>query len=366
MPTFEVYRLRLRGPVRVGERGVGMEGSTLTVPSDTLFSALCVAMRWQLGIGWLDEWLAAYRAGRPPLLLSSTFPYVAAGDGQDNAGQTWLCFPRPRLRLVEQPSRDAAGSEHDHKRVKKVRWVGEALFRNIVAGNATRHDLADDAVWESEGVWWAGAERPPRPAEDPPLWHSPEPVPRVTLDRVSMRSNLFRTARVAFRAAGPLRAGLFFLVAWRDEQWREIFETSLRALGELGLGSERSVGFGQFELDDKAPQSVTFPDNGSHAVVLSFYHPTEAEIEHVLDDARIELASRRGWVTSPEGSGWRRATVRMLAPGSVVRRVNDPLGHLVDVTPVGFTAHRVYRYGYALAVPCVAPQQLEAREESEE
>ncbi|MBI2322705.1 MAG: type III-A CRISPR-associated RAMP protein Csm4 [Chloroflexi bacterium] len=369
MPTFEVYRLRLRGPLRVGERGVGLEGSTPTVPSDTLFSALCMAMRWQLGVGWLEEWLAAYRDGRPPLLLSSTFPYVAAVDGQGEEikeTSTWLCWPRPRLLLARDPSRKAGGDGPDHKRVKKIRWVGERLFRRILAGAPTLHELDDGAVWDPEGVWWPQADRPTPQRDDRPLWGSPEAVPRVALDRLSTRSNLFRTARMAYRAAGAFQAGLFFLVAWRDEQWREMFDASLLALSELGLGSERSVGYGQFELVDKEPPSITFPDDGLHAVLLSSYHPTPEEVDRdVLDDAQIELHVRRGWVTSPEGSGWRRRSVHMLAPGSVVRRVGDPLGHLVDVTPPGFDAHPVYRCGYGLAVPCVAPQEVEAREEDE-
>lgn len=56
---------------------------------------------------------------------------------------------------------------------------------------------------------------------------------------------------------------------------------------------------------------------------------------------------------------WRRA-VRMLAEGALIGlpashpadRPAGPAapGSIVDVTPRGFTAHRVYRYGVALAL----------------
>jgi CRISPR-associated protein Csm4 len=342
--------LRLRGPFRVGERGVGMEGALATVPSDTLFSALTMAVRLSDGAADTARWLEPFRAGAPPFLLSSTFPVVTDGDGR-----RWRCLPRPRLPLNRRGATDE-GAAVAPKALKRLTWVGEDLFRRLIAGEAVFPDLQRGAIWDAEQVWW-GAAAPPHP-DDGPLWTRPEPVARVALDRASVRSQLFRSARVFYRSIGVLRAGLYVLVRFNDERWRERFERALFVLGELGIGSERSIGHGQFQIEGW--EALTFADQGPYVVVLSFYAPTPSEhAAGVFREARVELSPRRGWVTSPEGAGWLRAQVTMVAPGSVVRRVGETLGQLVDVTPRDFTAHPVYRYGYALAVPCVDPATLE-------
>ena len=58
------------------------------------------------------------------------------------------------------------------------------------------------------------------------------------------------------------------------------------------------------------------------------------------------------------GVALRQSTVTMLAEGSALRApaetLSDPVfGQVVDVTPDGYTAHRVYRYGYAFPWPAV-------------
>jgi hypothetical protein len=60
------------------------------------------------------------------------------------------------------------------------------------------------------------------------------------------------------------------------------------------------------------------------------------------------------------GVALRQSTITMMAEGSALRAhpltLTDPVfGQLVDVTPDGYTAHRVYRYGYAFPWPATLP-----------
>ncbi len=84
-------------------------------------------------------------------------------------------------------------------------------------------------------------------------------------------------------------------------------------------------------------------------MTLSLYHPTREEVDGGrLGEAYYRLRVRRGWVGSAEGQGLRGKAVRMLAEGSVI--YGGDAGDLVDVTPEGFAAHRVYRYGLAFPI----------------
>ena len=63
MASIFAYPLRLRSPLHVGERGVGLEAARHFVPADTLFSALCSVWRLLYGVDAL---------GRDVLARSST------------------------------------------------------------------------------------------------------------------------------------------------------------------------------------------------------------------------------------------------------------------------------------------------------
>ena len=145
--------------------------------------------------------------------------------------------------------------------------------------------------------------------------------------------------------------GLWFAVQWREPAWRDLLEKALSCLGETGIGGERSTGRGQFRWERWEGAEMAAPaSSATRAVTLSLYRPTAEEVKAgLLDCASYRFRVRRGWLGSPEGQGWRTKAVRMLAEGSVIENTGDA-GDLVDVTPEGFTPHRVYRYGLAFPI----------------
>ena len=77
MANYTIYRLRFRSPLRVGERGVGLEVTRPYVPADTLFSAICSTWRELYGADSLVQEVLAKIAEKPveaPFFLSSAFP----------------------------------------------------------------------------------------------------------------------------------------------------------------------------------------------------------------------------------------------------------------------------------------------------
>lgn len=371
MATMVRYRLVPRGAFHVGERGVGMEETSVVIHSDTVFSALCVALR-ETGHALnplLKRWPRAMTRGEavdlapgdwpPPFAVSSAFPY---------AGDVYF-LPRPLLTLVGLSESEVPGLG---KRLKKVRFVSEQVFAAIVnaqpLGPLLGSFIPEGASLQDGAVMAAVAEveqlrrRFADPLSGATRFWSKDTASRVALDRKSTRSQVYGVGRVTF-AAG---CGLALLVAYNDESLRPSVERALRVLGDAGLGGERSSGHGQFSLEVAGayqPPAVQVPNGYT---LLSLYWPTRHEVAGgVLDAASYGLLMRRGWVSSPDGSNLRRRSVRMLSEGSVLRRL--PQGALADVKPLDpFPAtnvpHDVWRYGVALTVPC---RDAEAKEASD-
>jgi len=359
------FRLIPRTALHLGRRGVGLEGTEIFCGADTLFSAFCLTVRHLQG----DDALAAllerfpHQGGLnplPPFRFTSAFP--CAGDVR------FLPKPLTPAHL----SREAV--EQYGKRLKEVRFVSLPLFTAWLNGDPLDAHLAAENFLQGGSLWVTAAERNsletfrnPRTGEIE-LWRV-DGVPRVTVDRVTSRSAVYQAGAVRYRrvrsGVGEVTAGLWLLVEWLQEPNPaevEQFRRLLIALGENGLGGERSAGYGW--LDVKGPHDFPgFPiqEPGKRWLTLSPYHPRPDEVGPggvVGEGATYALLLRRGWVTSPEGMVLQRPAVRMLGEGSVLHhpegRARPGYGDLADVTPGALTAHRVWRYGIAFPVPISA------------
>lgn len=341
MPKLDVVLLRPRGPFHLAERGVGIEETAELVHSDTLFSALCCAVRLGWGPKTLTDLLAAFRSGNPPFLLSSAFPY---------AGRVRF-VPKPQLPLPVPPPDDV------RKRLRQTRWVSFGLFQAWLNGHLNEQVFGGETFLPDHAAWILPEDRSYLPSSfargATPLWRR-DVVPRVSLDRVSNASNVFRSGRLWFAP----ECGLYVLIAWRDDTWRQLLEEAFRELGELGIGGLRSIGHGQFTPELDHPVSWPEVSRTMREVLLSLYAPTKAELASGVlgPSARYDLVLRGGWVASPEGGHYRRKEAHFVTEGSIISRPNGMivLGQLLDVTPdIMRGLHPVYRYGFALTVPVV-------------
>jgi CRISPR-associated protein Csm4 len=344
------YCLMPRSPFHFGERGVGMEEASVVLHADTLFSALCLTLL-ELNED-LSQFLDRFprqrfdqgrpgvmASGIPPFRLASAFPFWASAKGEHV-----FFFPKPFLPLL-RPS--AAADLRQAKALKRIQFVSQPLFEAWLAGEKLEFDAGH--LIQGGKIWLTPAERQRIDADT--LWVE-ETRPHVTVDRRSGASQVFAVGQVRFAP----RAGLFFLVAYRDEGWQPRLEKALRALGDSGIGGERSTGRGQFRLEIVEPFALKAPSEANAFTTLSLYWPPEQEVQAgILEGAAYGLSMRRGWIASPQGMNLRRRGVRMLSEGSVFPR--PPQGALVDVKPldpeeVPNVPHDVWRYGLAFPWPC--------------
>lgn len=298
----QLVKLHFKAPVHLGEAGLGLEESAITLHSDTLFSSI------------FQVWLRLYGCGPPDLLITSAFPYV---------GEKYF-FPRP---LIGIPGFTPELGTQFGKELKKLRFVSLRYFSSWVRGEAFDCGrMLEDSRELNEAL--AVAVRP-----------------RVALDRLTSAPSLYFVGETRFdRLKG---AGLFFLVDVAPGDWAR-FKAAVKLLGEEGIGGRRSQGYGVFEPEFPGEIKLEGPDRADGFVTLSLVYPETAE--EVRDNLlAYRLVERTGWLEGAGGNrGLRHLRVLMFGEGSVFKK--PVRGRLVDVTPKGFDLHRVYRNGRAFGV----------------
>lgn len=356
MSQIVVYKLEPRSTFHFGERGVGIEETGDFLHSDTLFAA--IASAWRVignDLGKIDlsrgndlNLLVPFRDKKsPPFLISSAFPY--AGD--------ILFLPRPQIKLGNM------------KQEREIEFLSQGTWQGLCHGRQP----SENELIQGGHVWVTAEEReqivalltnalPKRERERRLDWYRSEPaqirmwsgneeppVPRISVDRVTSRAELYHQANLRF-ATG---CGLYFWAEFLNLGYKSFLETALGYLEDAGLGGRRTSGHGQFRfhLEEHSLSDIPY---ATHRVTLSLYHPSRSEVDtDILQKARYELIQRRGWIDSPEGRRWRHRSLRMLAEGSVFPIDMTLTGSIEDAGPLGKdgVSHPVWRYGLALTSP---------------
>ena len=322
MSQHVTYYLNFRSPIHLGQRGVGLEATEISISADTLFSAICQTWRTFYGEQSLTNFLDRYKTDEP-FLLTSAFPF--AGDIR--------FFPKPLIDLN-------VNAGDDRKALKQVRYLSEGRFRQVANGAPIAFDAAD--LINDGQLWIHGNERA-QFQDNPTVWKT-DKRPRVTLDRQSSASEIWHLGGVKFHEG----CGLWFDAKFDTEGTQTQIETILRVLGDTGIGGERSAGYGLFDFHRQLvePQSEVKMDR---FVTLSPICPRDAdELDRLIQggDIGYTLEERSGWIGSIEGNGLRRQQIWLFGEGSVLNGDGSRVGRLVDLKPDA-RLHPVWRYAYA-------------------
>jgi CRISPR type III-A-associated RAMP protein Csm4 len=195
-----------------------------------------------------------------------------------------------------------------------------------------------------------------------------ETRPRLEVDRLTngpVSGLLFDSSRHRFVAKGG-----WSLAAEIERGAEGRFVGALNLLGHQGVGQDRTVGQGGFEVvgTEELPDDVLIrPQDGrkppkAARMLLSLCHPTPEDVRNGILHGAYVLTERAGWVTNAGRTSLRRAAVTMMAegswypndagtsPGDVVKAL-DPL-------PDEGLDHPVYRDGRGLTVQVSAGEEL--------
>jgi CRISPR-associated protein Csm4 len=293
-----LYRLEFPMGFHIAPHELSLDETLPTIPADTLFSALVAA--WERRGGDPALWLSPFLEGNPPFLLSSAFPRTPKE----------LLFPKP-LRF--QPTLEW----------KEVEFLPKEDFFLAAGGKIPKSVPTITKTWEVEQI------------------------PRVTLDRVTLRSNLFYLARVRFQPG----SGLWFAVAWRNPAlpcgsltFAQALDLALEELSLAGIGGDRSVGYGRFVVSRGDEEDWPEPKPQGFGVLLSRLWPRAEDWENLSRSLAWRFVEVGGF-SYTSGQHVRRKRVRLVVEGSVVPA--EVRGGLADLTPSDFHLHRIWRYGLA-------------------
>ena len=327
MEDYTVYHLSFKTQLHLGRAtgaaqtgSLGLEKTETYIPADTLFSAICQTWATFYDTTDLTNFLNQYNAenGTLPFTLTSAFPFA----------QNVNLFPKP---LTWQDT------EGRSKESKRVRFVSQSIFEEIVSGNARPFDT--ESLINAENVWVSPEEKAQLNATD--IWKTAT-RPRVTIGAQNAGSEIWHVETVQFNKD----CGLWFAANFDSDETKQKVETLLRVLGDNGIGGERNAGYGQFELQE-AELVMPTVENSTQFVTLSPICPKcPNQLEHLLkNNIAYNLYPITGWIGSP-GTHKRRKKVNMFSEGSVLNAYEEPIGRLLDLTPEDYP-HPVYRYGYA-------------------
>ena len=333
MGELKIVRLHFRSALHLGMdvHGIGIEDSRRIAHSDTLFSCLInsYAELHSGDAGAVERLLEPFRDGEPPFRISSAFPFQMRTEYDVE-----YYLPKP---LISPPifydSAEGQWAKQEYgKLVRNNTLVGMDTFYRWLQGEVAFLDELEK--------------------QDIDSFCTREVRPQHARDRLTDATVIYHTGLVHFIG----RSGLYFLIELNNMELLEwdAFREMLRHAGLNGLGGRRSTGNGVFNVND---DTITDLNQGwknlfdlpvqNGFINLSLYLP---EAFGEFAPVGYQLVPRRGWCySSVTPKQMKRKAVTMFGEGSVFR--NELNGALADVTPQGFTAHKLYRYGIPISLP---------------
>ena len=322
---MEIAKLYFTSPLHLSKGKSVLDESFDVLHADTLKSALFVCAL-ELGLVTGDD----AKSFLESFTISSAFPFV----------EKELFFPKP-----EWISSALTGSlaENDKKKFKKIHFIGQTFFETILDGTL---NALDNKCFKETKYYTAtdiGENQP----------YKSETVQRVVVNRTGEEEpTTFYTERLYFTEG----CGLYFIIDVPDAK-RDIINAALKLLGDNGIGSDKSVGNGQFEFNGFEPFDFQEAKDAKHQIALSLYCPTETEIkdEAFLNDSAYSLIKRGGYIANPDNfnnSTLRKKSIVMFTEGSVFPRSKTLVGDVKDLKPnMPTVEHSIWRDGRALFLP---------------
>lgn len=152
-------------------------------------------------------------------------------------------------------------------------------------------------------------------------------------------------------------SGLFCITDAAGDTLEELVSL-FKKLGENGIGTDKNVGGGKFDVE-VSTISLEVPEDGDKRALLSLYIPDPKELDNIdLSNSRYSMILRNGYIAGSSDTKFRhlrKKSVYMFNEGSVLQCASDISGKVVDLRPDwnDSSLHSVFRSGRAFSIPII-------------
>jgi len=330
--------------------------------ADTLFGHICWGIRYNQGVPALEEFLASFETGEPPLLISDPFPdgfwpipLLPKPTPEQERKLLELIMNQPRTQLTQnlpgcpleqQPKTNEITRVEAFdvlKWLSKLQWMEAKTLEQLINEIST-YRILDYFI--KNGCDWPNMPKEPKEAM---VAHNK--INRLT-NTVLAKGGLFFTKDLYVSPKEPLH--FHILIATNTYTESDIISLFADALC-CGYGRDKSTGKGKIKVGKIIPFEMPKVENPNAVLLLGPCAPKENDPA----DGYWQVFTRYGklggdWATGPGPTGEHnpfKKPVTMLKAGSVLFTDSPSLyyGRLIDNVHPDFT--EVRHHGLALAMP---------------
>jgi len=320
MPAYNIIKLKNLTPLHVGTGREYYDFAASDLHSDALAAALA-AVRAEQGKTDVEDFLNSFT-------LSSAFPFSG------NA------FFLPKMQGKMSVKVEGQEEQEYRKALKKLKFIASDLWTDLAAGQVvtvTASRLHKEFLVSKADAF-----------EKPYLSQVNQRVSVPRADNADAEPFYFNWTYFSSEA------GLYVLTDATGAVFSEL-EELFALLGESGLGTDRNVGGGKFEVETGTIELPSIAD-ANHTILLSLFIPAKEELQALnLNAARYELLLRGGYMAGSSVEGFRhlrKRSVYMFGVGSLFPTVETLRGKVVDLKPDwnDERMHPVFRSGRPFTV----------------
>lgn len=295
-------------------------GYRTSLRSDTLWGMLCWAIRDLYGAEKLVDFINSYKnesSDTKPFYISSTFPFKQVGR------DFHLFFPTPQLPILEKAYQPLEGETYEaqrkdlrqRKKERKKHLIERDLFEQVINGGIS--EIPNE-------------EKSPKQETLAVTHNTINRIKGGTLE-LNKQGQLFHVEENFLldpknETKNKETVGLFFLAKGDTT----LLESALRYLEHTGIGGDKGVGKGKFEISIKDFE-LKEPSDYNAFVNLSLYAPTEDETNNwqkseseLLNYTIIDRQGKVGGLALNNKNIWKEV-VTMFKEGSCFPKVEGQI-----------------------------------------
>lgn len=327
MSVFAI-KMNFLDALHIGRGADELDKTATIYGSDALKSAL-----FAIGLPYYSEWAENPQGFFEGFKISSAFPFCN--------GTYFL--PKPPAMRFNFAGADDIGKA---KKAKKISYVSLGLFEKWIQKPVERVSVNEEQVGDSSFLFEQGQKGRKF------IYTTVQQRVSVSPDG-SSDSKPFYFERMFFAE----NSGLYFLIEFLSEDLKHQLIHALQLLGDAGIGTDRTVGNGQFNAETPQPINLPNANKQNLQMALGLYLPTREEIAVIdLEKSAWGLIKRGGYMAAASEENHRslrKNSIYFFAEGSAFKSTETLTGKIVNLRPKNFkddTLHPIWRCGMPLFI----------------